>query len=732
MTSVKKVAVLPGDGIGPEVVDAVLPVLDLLQVPVELTYGDIGWEYWRREGDPVPERTWELLDTVDTCLLAAITSKPPREAEAELAGSLQGQGIRYVSPVIQLRQRFGLFANVRPVENLQGHGRPYRFALIRENTEGMYAGFDYTGDVVPAALRSMVGGHANVVANAGQDLGVSLRLVTRLGLDRLLRFSFAYARAHGHSLLTWVDKPNVLRSSSALAREVLEEVTAEYPGIAVEVQNANAVAMWMVEQPERFGVVVAENMFGDVLSGLGEGVVGGLGLAPSGNYGQHGSYFEPVHGSAPHLAGADCANPSAMLLAVGMMLEHLGFSDAALEIPKAVRSVLARGESLTFDLGGGAGTRQSADALLAACGPGSAQQPTAAVLTVGDELLSGAVEDTNTTQAARLLTGHGFRVRATATTGDPLADITRTVRGLLGHDLLVVIGGLGPTSDDRTREGVAQALGVPLEHHAEAWTAVQHRLKRFGLAVHQDNERQAFFPAGSEPLPNANGTAWGSSTTADGTRVVMLPGPPRECMPMLQEILDRIAPASKPADHPHWRTLGLIEADVAALIDQAVQAEGLTLTPSYLWAYPYVDIALPVAVGEHPDLEALIDRILAGHVVSRRRLTAAEELRMHPGKPVISLDDRLTDGLAAERLASAADAGIAVRAWSDEPLTVTDGQVWDGTVTMHCEVRINDLTRTYALTAPKRGPEVVDMATDFVAWSVLRACAGEGDAHADR
>ncbi|MFB7868029.1 isocitrate/isopropylmalate family dehydrogenase [Streptomyces sp. NPDC056069] len=731
MPTTKKVAVLPGDGIGPETMDAVLPVLERLHIPVGLVHGDIGWECWKHEGDPIPERTWDLLNATDTCLLGAITSKPPCEGEVELAASLRGQSTRYVSPIVQLRQRLGLFANVRPVENWTGHGRPYRFALIRDNTEGPCAGLGYAGNTVPAALRPVVSKPSDVAADTAQDLGMTLQLPTRHGLEQLLRFSFDYARAHGHSLLTWADKPDVLRHGSA-AREVLEMAAISYPDIAVEVQSVDAVAMWMIRRPERFGVIVAENRFGDVLSGLGAGMTGGLGLAPSGNYGDGASYFGPVHGSAPDLAGRDRANPSAMFLALGMMLEHLGFSEAARELPRAVRSVLRRGESLTYDLGGQSSTRQAAAALLEAAAAATPGQPTAAILTVGDELLNGTIADTNTTETARLLTRSGYQVRAAATTGDPLPDITRSVRGLLGTDLLMVIGGLGPTSDDRTREGVAQALGLPLEHRQEAWDAVRHRLKRFGLTVHPDNKRQALFPAGSQLLPNENGTAWGSVTRSADTQVVMLPGPPRECVPMLHGFLADIAPERTPVDHPCWRTLGLVEADVAALVDQAVQEEGLSLTPSYLWSYPYVDISLPIAQGERPDLESLIDDCLDGHVVSRRRLSAAEELRMHPGKPVFSLEDHLTDGHAGKRLHHSPGADINVCAWSDQPLDLATGQEWSGSVTMHCTVDLDGTTHTYRLTVPKRGPEVLDMATEFVAWSILRACPGKGAARAGR
>ncbi|MDH6580337.1 isocitrate/isopropylmalate family dehydrogenase [Kitasatospora sp. MAP5-34] len=734
MTPTKKIAVLPGDGIGREVVDAALPVLDVLGVPVELIHGDIGWNCWQREGDPVPQRTWDLLAATDTCLLGAITSKPLREAEADLDESLRGRGLRYVSPVIQLRQRLGLYANVRPVENHLGRGRPYRFAVIRENTEGLYAGFDYAGATVPDAVRQAVAGHPNVSASGVDGSAVSLRLLTRHGLERLIRFAFDYAREHGHTLVTWADKPNVLRESGNFAREVLERIAADYPGITAEVHNVDAVALWMVRRPERFGVIVAENMFGDILSDLGGGVMGGLGLAPSGNIGASGSYFEPVHGSAPHLAGRDRANPAAMVLTLGMMLDHLGLHEAAREIPRAVRSVLRRGEVLTYDLGGSGGTAEVAAAIVAAC-TDRAAEPTAAVLTVGDELLTGEVLDTNAGQAAKLLRTHGFRARARRTVGDGQADISTAVQELLGNELLVVIGGLGPTSDDRTRHGVAQALGVRLDHSPEAWSAVVERLERFGLVVHPDNERQALFPAASELLPNENGTAWGSVTEHGDTRVVMLPGPPRECLPMLRALLEKIAPAKQQPEWPRWRTLGLIESDVAAAVDQAIAAEGVRLAPAYRWNYPYVDISLPVRLGTHPQLEQRITELLDGHVVSRRGLTAAEELAELAGDvPVVELDDRLTDGRAEKLFGSRYSSGpgaakVTVRARAEGAEPEPDG--WTGSLAMEADVTVAGATRSYRLSAPRRGPEVFDFAAEFVAWSVLRALTEEGSTDAD-
>ncbi|MER5513469.1 isocitrate/isopropylmalate family dehydrogenase [Streptomyces sp. NPDC002763] len=375
----KSVAVLPGDGIGPEVVAAALDTVERLGLPLDFRFGEIGWECWRQEGDPVPQRTWKLLEETDTCLLGAITSKPLREAEAELSPSLRGTGRKFVSPVIQLRQRLGLYANIRPVTDLD-HGR-FDFTVIRENTEGLYAGFDVHG--LDEALWNAVREHPNAEASGPDESSVTLRLQTRFGIDRLLRFGFAHAEAHGRRRLTVVDKPMVLRQSGNHLRERLELISRDHPDIETEILNVDAVALWMVRRPERFGVLVAENMFGDILSDLGAGVMGGLGLAPSGNIGDHGSYFEPVHGSAPAMAGRDRANPMAMLLTVAQMLDHLGLPVPGAELRDAVRAVARARTTVTYDLGGNAGTREVAEAIAAEL-PGGKAESASSELPGGD------------------------------------------------------------------------------------------------------------------------------------------------------------------------------------------------------------------------------------------------------------------------------------------------------------------------------------------------------------
>ena len=364
MSSRQKVCVLPGDGIGIEVTEAVLPLFDTLNLPIDLSFADIGWSCWQKEGNCIPENTWKLISASNATLLGAITSKPLREAEAELSPALRGSGRVYVSPVIQLRQKLGLYANVRPVTDVLGDDR-YRFSVIRENTEGLYAGLDFAS--IPPGFEAVLAERerngAPWIREGADDATMSVRLQTRAGLTRLFRFAFEHAREQGFDRVTLADKPNVLRYSGAFARDILESVAADYPDIQSNIDNVDAVALWMVRRPERFGVIVAENMFGDILSDLGAGVMGGLGLAPSANIGAQGAYFEPVHGSAPAYAGQNRANPSAMFLTVALLLDHLGHGLAARAIRNAVSEV-ARSDQRTYDLGGNASTREVAAAIL--------------------------------------------------------------------------------------------------------------------------------------------------------------------------------------------------------------------------------------------------------------------------------------------------------------------------------------------------------------------------------
>jgi isocitrate/isopropylmalate dehydrogenase len=368
-----RIAVLPGDGIGKEVIEAALPIFNRLGIKVELMFGDIGWEFWRTEGNPIPKRTWELIESTNATLVGAITSKPLSQAMKELNPDLQKLGCTYLSPVIQLRQRLGLFANVRPVKSIPGNKHQIKdkmnFSIIRENTEGLYAGFDF--HPIPDELFTFMCKHKNPHSawqlDSPNDGAVALRVMTRKGVERLLRFAFEWADRNGYSKVTWVDKPNVMRQSGQFSLDIMEYVASDYPNIPWEVQNVDATAMWMVRDPSHFGVIVSENQFGDILSDLGAGLMGGLGLAPSANIGDEKAYFEPVHGSAPKHAGKGIVNPSAMFLTIALMLNHYGYSEQARAIQSSITSVIQEGKFLTYDLGGSVGTKKMAQEIIERC-----------------------------------------------------------------------------------------------------------------------------------------------------------------------------------------------------------------------------------------------------------------------------------------------------------------------------------------------------------------------------
>lgn len=380
-----KIAVLPGDGIGVEVMEAALPVFESLGIPVILNIGDIGWSFWTNEGTALPERTRKLIAESDTVLLGAITSKPEREAAAELAAEFQLNNFKYVSPVIQLRQHLDLFANVRPCFNIKGEGPDFNFCVIRENTEGLYAGFDY--HPIPDLIHDLLANNPRWQSLNPDDLSCALRLQSKSGLQRLFAFAFEYAYENGLSRVTLADKPNVLRSSGGFARELFELAAQRYPNITADILNVDAVALWLIRRPEEFGVIVAENMFGDILSDVGAGVMGGLGFAASANIGQKGCYFEPVHGSGPRLK-PNSANPSAMFLTIALLLDHFGYQDEAKTITAAVTAVTRERRIVTRDLGGYSSCKEMAVAIISQCHAAANEGQSAVVC-----MMSEPVED---------------------------------------------------------------------------------------------------------------------------------------------------------------------------------------------------------------------------------------------------------------------------------------------------------------------------------------------------
>ncbi|AQX19630.1 Isocitrate/isopropylmalate dehydrogenase [Bartonella sp. WD16.2] len=217
----KKVLVLPGDGIGPEICDAALMVLEQFKLPIELTYGDVGWECWKQEGDPVPKATWRKIAKSDAILLGTVTSKGNDAALKELVPHLREKNPTYVSPVIQLRQKLGLFANVRPVKYIIRSKKPFNFCVIRENTEGLYAGLDFRGIAAETATWLK---HLNLEKHGFDEAAWTVRLQTCFGLERLFEYAFSYARIHGFSRITFANRPNIMRESGQFAQEIFEQI----------------------------------------------------------------------------------------------------------------------------------------------------------------------------------------------------------------------------------------------------------------------------------------------------------------------------------------------------------------------------------------------------------------------------------------------------------------------------------------------------------------------------
>jgi 3-isopropylmalate dehydrogenase len=364
-----RIALMPGDGIGNDVMDAAKIVLDKIALDAEYVPADIGWEFWRAEGEPLPQRTLDILGTCDCALFAAITSKPKEEAEAELIPELQGKGLVYRSPIVRLRQHFDLYVNLRPCKALKGNPLNYRenidLVVFRENTQGLYVGVEFypLPDELRAALKAHNARMSAFDDVSGEDIAVSTRIFTREGCQRIVRAAFDYAKRFGYPTVTLVEKPNVIRETSGLMVREARKISEEYPGIELWETNVDAMAMWLVKNPQDYGVMVASNMFGDIVSDLSAQLVGGLGFAASGNIGDNFAVFEPTHGSAPKYAGLYKVNPTAMLLATKLMLDWLGETETAKALQQAIEDVIEGGHARTYDMGGSSTTLEMAQAI---------------------------------------------------------------------------------------------------------------------------------------------------------------------------------------------------------------------------------------------------------------------------------------------------------------------------------------------------------------------------------
>jgi isocitrate dehydrogenase (NAD+) len=332
-----KVTLIPGDGIGPSISQATVRILDAAGAAIEWDTQLAGMAGVARYGDPIPDTT---LDSIKRTKLAL---KGPLETPV-------GEGYRSIN--VALRKTFDLYANVRPAYSIAPGGRygDLDLVLIRENTEGLYVGIEHyirVGDDPRAAAESIA-------------------LITRGGSERIVRYAFEYAVAHERKKVTVVHKANILKYSQGLFLDTARMVARDYVGtIEFEERIVDAMAMNLVLHPERFDVICTTNLFGDILSDQISGLVGGLGLAPGANIGVNGAIFEAVHGTAPDIAGKGVANPSALLLAACMLLEHIGDTERAKRVRTALEQTIRGGKTLTRDLGGTASTDEFTDAIIA-------------------------------------------------------------------------------------------------------------------------------------------------------------------------------------------------------------------------------------------------------------------------------------------------------------------------------------------------------------------------------
>jgi len=362
---------LPGDGIGIDVMDAARIVLDALHLDATYVHGDIGWEFWCKEGDAFPQRTVDLLGRVDAAMFGAITSKPVKAAETELVPALKGKGLVYRSPIVRMRQMFDLYICLRPCKAYPGNPLNFKEAIdlvvFRENTEDLYAGVEF--HPVPQELADTLkklsrpfGAFADVPLD---QVAVSCKVNTKKGSERIVRAAFEFARTHHRKKVTIVHKANVVRATDGLFFEEAKKVAKEFPEIQMDDANVDAICMWLLKNPLSYDVLVAPNLYGDIISDLAAQMVGGLGFGCSGNIGKKLAVFEPSHGSAPKYAGQYKVNPIATILAAKMMLDWLGESAMASRLEQATAAVIGEGKVRTYDMGGTSTTLDMARAIAA-------------------------------------------------------------------------------------------------------------------------------------------------------------------------------------------------------------------------------------------------------------------------------------------------------------------------------------------------------------------------------
>ncbi|WP_287146868.1 isocitrate dehydrogenase [Aeromonas sp.] len=331
--SKRKITVIPGDGIGPSIIESAIQILTHAGCDFDYEYADAGLVALEKHGELLPQATLDLIEKNKVSLKGPLTTPV---------------GGGFTSINVSLRKKFNLYANVRPVISFKGTRSRYDnidIITVRENTEGMYSG-------------------AGQKRSDDNKSAEAMSIITRDGAERIVKFAFELARQEGRKKVTIIHKANILKSTSGLFLEVAREVAARYPDIQSEEMIVDAACMNLVMYPERFDVMVTTNLFGDILSDLCAGLVGGLGMAPGANIGDGAAIFEAVHGSAPDIAGKNIANPTSVILASIQMLEYLGMQDKAERIREAVRATIESGDRVTRDLGGTASTSEFTQSII--------------------------------------------------------------------------------------------------------------------------------------------------------------------------------------------------------------------------------------------------------------------------------------------------------------------------------------------------------------------------------
>ncbi|WP_421167639.1 isocitrate dehydrogenase [Aeromonas dhakensis] len=331
--SKRKITVIPGDGIGPSIIESAIQILTHAGCDFEYEYADAGLVALEKHGELLPQATLDLIEKNKVTLKGPLTTPV---------------GGGFTSINVSLRKKFNLYANVRPVLSFKGTKSRYDnidIITVRENTEGMYSG-------------------AGQKRSDDNQSAEAMSIITREGAERIVKFAFELARQEGRRKVTIIHKANILKSTSGLFLEVAREVASRYPDIQSEEMIVDAACMNLVMYPERFDVMVTTNLFGDILSDLCAGLVGGLGMAPGANIGDGAAIFEAVHGSAPDIAGKNIANPTSVILASIQMLEYLGMQEKAERIREAVRATIESGDRVTRDLGGNASTSEFTQSII--------------------------------------------------------------------------------------------------------------------------------------------------------------------------------------------------------------------------------------------------------------------------------------------------------------------------------------------------------------------------------